>query len=177
MFKKFAVALFIVSLLATVGCLDSTRAPRADEKIPRQQEQMQQNALSQTGMPGITNFTELKILRHLYELRDQSISTFTYIPDLNGRLWHLCDSVGFGLPYATQFSNPEKNVWTDGEGYHAWVNTNLPQAEPNGLYMPSSAEGTWVMCGSDKGTQPVYVEPRIIVSTIRLRAEGEYAVK
>lgn len=161
------------SIVPTVGC--DVPTPNADQQVQAKQEQMQQNAVSQTGMPGITNFTELKMMKHLYELRDQEIATYTYIPDMNGGLHHLCDSIGFGLPYATQFSNPEKNVWEQGSGGGAWVNTNLPQSEPNGLYMPAEAEGTWVMCGSKAGIKPVYIEPRIIVSTIKLHSVGEYA--
>ena len=170
--KKFIylifVSLFLFPLCAWNGGCDST--PSADYKVQEQQEANQQQAMAQTGLPGITNYTELKMMRHLYELRDQSISTYTYVPDMNGKLWHLCDSIGFGLPYAAQFSNPNK-VIRDGPNSFG----TLPQAEPNGLYMPSSAEGTWIMCGAKGGTQPVYVEPRIIVSTIKLRSVGEYA--
>ena len=172
MVKKLAILLFLsVLLLALVGC---EGPPLADQKVAQKQEQLQSQAVAQTGMPGITNFTEYKMVRHLYELRDQAIATYTYIPDMNGKLWHLCDSVGFGIPYATQFSNPEKRY---PSADYTQTGYNIPQAEPNGLFMPAAAEGTWVMCGSEKGTQPVYIEPRIIVSTIRLRAEGEYAVK
>ena len=112
-------------------------------------------------------------MRKLYELRDGNIATFSYVPDMQGRLWHLCDSIGYGLPYGVQFSNPEKHIW---EGQSS--SYNLPQAEPNGLYMPPTADGTWIMCAdsSSKGNvAPVYVEPRVIVSPFRLRAEGEYA--
>ena len=43
----------------------------------------------------------------------------------------------------------------------------LPQADPNGLYSPAAAEGTWVMCrvpGTDK-IAPQYIEGRIITLT------------
>lgn len=170
-----AVAACMLLSIACAGCDDDTVKPKADETIQRQQEALQQQAVAQTGLPGITNFTELKMVRHLYELRDAAITTYTYIPDMQGRLWHLCDSIGYGIPYATQFSSPEKNVWTDGGGTHSWVNTNLPQSEPNGLFMPSEAAGTWVMCGTKGGTEPVYIEPNVIVSPFKLHAVGEYA--
>jgi hypothetical protein len=122
-------------------------------------------------MPGITNFTEAKLVRHLYELRDQKILTYSYVPDMNGKLWHLCDSIGYGLPYGVQFSNPEKS--TDNRAYP------MPQSEPNGLFMPATAEGTWITCinpNNPGDIAPVYVEPRVIVSPFKLRAEGEYAL-
>ncbi len=162
--KLIFAALFMICLLPL--CAWESGCQSADDKVSVQQEKMQSQATAQVGMPGITNFTEMKMIRHLYELRDQTISTYTYIPDMNGKLWHLCDSIGFGIPYATQFSSSQKAT------EHSYP---MPQSEPNGLFMPASADGTWVMCGSKGGTQPVYVEPRIIVSTIRLRAAGEYA--
>lgn len=167
----YAVLLLCGCLLFMADDCDNT----TDAKVANQQEVIQQQAMAQTGMPGITNFTELKLVRHLYELRDSKIATFAYVPDMQGRLWHLCDSIGYGLPYGVQFSNPEKWV-TQGEGsYHT-----MPQAEPNGLFMPATAEGTWVMCANptkEGGIDPVYVEPRVIVSPFKLKTEGEYEVR
>ena len=49
----------------------------------------------------------------------------------------------------------------------------LAQADPNGLFSPGSAEGTWIMCKDPKGpdVRPVYVEPRVIVSPFPLPAD------
>jgi hypothetical protein len=163
---------FLVFCCAWSGC--GTVTPTADQQTSQKQEQMQQQQVAQTGMPGITNFTEAKLVKHLYELRDQKIVTYTYVPDMNGKLWHLCDSFGYGLPYGVQFSNPEKQV----SNYQGWG--VLPQAEPNGLYMPPTAEGTWIICSNPNGSgdiSPVYVEPRVMVSPFKLRAEGEYSIK
>lgn len=45
----------------------------------------------------------------------------------------------------------------------------ITQAEPNGLFMPSSSDGTWVMLLDTAGNpQPIYVEPKVIVSPIKL---------
>ena len=50
------------------------------------------------------------------------------------------------------------------------------QAEPNGLFMPSTAEGTWVICAGEKAgdIRPIYVEPRVIVSPFKLHSISEY---
>lgn len=146
-----------------------------DLKIQQQQEKIIQEANAQAGMPGITNFTEKKLVKKIYELRDQNISTYTYLQDMNGKLWHLCDSIGYGLPYSVQYSNPQKEVYSGG--YQNSFGA-MPQAEPNGLFMPDSAEGTWVMCADPSGQiSPVYVEPRTIVSPFKLNASGEYFTK
>jgi hypothetical protein len=100
----------------------------------------------------------------LLELRDEQISTFTYISNNSG-LHFICNSVGYGLPYATQYTNPER--------YH--VNgANLPQPEPNDLFMPSQADATWVLCSTPKGIVPVYIESTIVVSPTELKTTDSY---
>ena len=155
-----------VSLLAALGltltgCIEES----SDTKQREQQERILQEGTAQTGMPAIKNFRERKLLKQIIEMRDQDgLVTYTYtVPETTGRPVFLCNSIGYGLPAATQYTNPEKYVGTTG--------ATLPQADPNGLFSPSSAEGTWVMCTDPNGsgkTRPVYVEPRIIVSPFKL---------
>ena len=97
--------------------------------------------------------------------------TYTYYLDINGRRHKVCPttSVGFGIPYATQYTQPRATQrWylPPTPDYSAvWGNREAEQPEPNGLFMPSSAEGTWVMCLHPNGRDlaPTYVEPRIVV--------------
>ena len=167
--RAIHILLSSVLLIVCVGCDPTT--PTSDQTQRDQQEQLSQQANQQIGMPGITNFTEKKIMKRLYEMRDQNIATFTYIVDMQGQLHHVCDSIGYGLPYSTQFSNPEKGTWNGS------VYATLPQSEPNALFMPASAEGTWVVCASTKGEfTPMYLEPRVIVSPFRLRSVDDYAL-
>ena len=51
--------------------------------------------------------------------------------------------------------------------------TTLPQADPNTLFSPPSAEGTWVLCVNPETNKPtpLYVEPKIIVSPFKLTHE------
>ena len=173
-YRIFALTVVILAVAFAVGCgpVELT----SDQKVQQQQEQMTQNAVSKVGMPGIELFTEKRLVKKLYELRDQKITTYTYLTDMNGRLFHLCDSIGYGLPYSVQYSNPEQNNWLQSNS-GSWVNTNLPQAEPNGLFMPSQADGTWVFCITNKKTgeaDPVYVEPHVISSPVKLHSSGEY---
>lgn len=115
---------------------------------------------AQVGLPKIANFTEAKFANLTSELKDQEIRTWAYYVDMNGGRHLLCESIGYGLPYSTQITNPQKY---EGNG------ATLPQAEPNGLYMPDSAEATWVICSDGKGgVAPVYSEERLIVSPFPL---------
>ena len=115
-------------------------------------------------------------MKRLYEMRDRNIATYTYLVDMQGRLHHVCDSMGYGLPYGVQYSNPEKHLaYGSNDPYH--TDYSLPQSEPNGLFMPPNAEGTWVICASTKGEfTPLYLEPRVIVSPFRLNAVDDYAL-
>ena len=117
--KIFALLTLLALILSCCAFEDGCTSEAPSDKTQRQaQEKITQEGNAQVGMPGITNFTEKKIVRKLYELRDQNIVTYTYVPDFQGRLWHVCDSIGYGLPYGTQFSNPDKVVWPE---YHDWL--------------------------------------------------------
>jgi hypothetical protein len=157
------ISVLAVLGISLVGC-DYT--PTSDEIQRAQQEQILQESTSQTGMPNIKNFRERKLLKQILEMRDQDgLVTYTYtVPETTGRPVFLCNSIGYGLPAATQYTNPQK------VDYHSTGSVTLPQADPNGLFSPESAEGTWVLCSDPNGsgkTRPVYVEPRIIVSPFR----------
>jgi hypothetical protein len=156
-----------LAILAFAAFQQDGCTPSSDEKQRQQQEVLLAEGTAQIGMPAIKNFRERRLLKDILELRDQTgLVTYTYVwNELNGRLVFLCDSIGYGIPYATQFTNPEK---------HYSASTTLPQADPNGLFSPASAEGTWVMCKDPGGTEvrPVYIEPRIVVSPFKLEREA-----
>lgn len=165
---KLAVPFLAVWMLQNDSCGTSHQS-QADIEQRKASDVLAQQSNQQVGIPGVSNFTEKRLFRQLYELRDKEIATYAYIPDLQGRLWHLCDSIGYGLPYGTQYTNPKKIVNDSSQSYGT-----LPQPEPNGLFMPPSAEGTWVVCGTKTDLKPVYVEPRVIISPFRLKSVGSY---
>lgn len=168
--------LCILVIFMVAGCDDDP--PTSDEKQQTQQEQMLQEGTSETGMPAIKNFRERKLLKDIYELRDQNgLVTYTYLENqmpqvvhgktaLGGKLTFLGNSIGYGIPCATQYTNPMKTV----EGKYTQEFTAIPQADPNGLFSPGSAEGTWVMMQAPgkQDAEPQYVEPRVCVFTYKL---------
>ncbi len=159
-----------VLLLALSAC---SPEPTSNDRQREQQEKILSEGTSQVGMPAIKNFRERKLLKDILELRDQDgLVTYTYIwSEMQGRMVFLCDSLGYGIPYATQFTAPEAvQTYVLSGGQERWGKERLPQADPSGLYSPSSAEGTWVMCKNPAGkdVRPVYVEPRTVVSPFRL---------
>ena len=168
--------LFVVlSAVLIGGCLAGCefRGTTADQQESAAQEQLQREAVRQVGAPRITNFTEKKLFAMTYELRDQAdLPTWTYIVDLHGELHFLCKSIGYGIPYSAQFNNPEKVVQSYAQSFGS-----IPQAEPNGLFMPTSSSATWVIMATPQGPKPLYVEPQILVSPVDLQIQASGAKK
>lgn len=169
--KKKLIFVAIFAILVFVVCTAEDcdgRKPSSDQIQRAQQEEMLRESNAQVGMPNIKNNRERKLVKDILELRDQTgLTTYTYLwNEMQGKRIFLCTSIGYGIPYATQFTNPQK-IEARGVNYGYAI---LPQADPNGLFSPASAEGTWVMCKdpNDKDVKPVYVEPRIIVSPFDL---------
>lgn len=156
----------VISIAASEDSCDDSKASKVDAIQREQQATMLEEATAQTGMPAIKNFRERKLLKDILELRDQDgLVTYTYtFSEMTGKYLFFCDSIGYGIPYATQYTNPARPAWGNGGGMP------LPQADPNGLFSPASAEGTWVMCKNPDGKEvrPIYVEPRVIVSPFKL---------
>ena len=156
----------ILTLVAVATLLSACDVKESSTQIERRkQEELSLNAVQSVGMPAITNFAEKRMMKDIMELRDKNVATTTYLVGMNNQLTKICDSVGYGLPYATQYTNPQR-ISGDGHG-----NVTIPQADPNGLYSPASADGTWVLCVDHKDgkAKPVFIEPRIIVSPIALQ--------
>jgi hypothetical protein len=153
--------------LAIVGCDDQ---PNSDQVQKEQQEKILKEGVMSVGMPAIKNFREKKLLKDILELRDQEgLTTYVYIvAEQTGKLIFLGYGVGYGIPYATQYTNPQKTQYAGGG---AGLHVTLPQADPNGLFSPASADGTWVLMKDPHGTsvKPVYIEPRCIVSPFPLQ--------
>jgi hypothetical protein len=161
----FAIYMIAICML---GCDADTRT--SDQKQQAAQERILQEGNSQVGMPNIKNFRERKIVKDILEMRDQdTILTYTYVfSEITGKFTFLGESIGYGIPYATQFTSPQKAEWhTGSSGY-----TILPQADPNGLFSPSTADGTWIMMLDpvSKKAAVQYIEPKISTFTYKLPA-------
>lgn len=162
--------LFVCGSVFATGAVETT----SDGVLATQTEQAMQEMNAQIGMPAIKNFQERKLAKMIFELRDQeNLATYAYIvAQQTGRLVFIGECIGYGLPYSVQYTSPEKLVDRYGRtitssNYDAHP---MPQADPNGLFMPSGLSATWLMLVDPKTKQarPVYVEPEIIVSPFPL---------
>jgi hypothetical protein len=173
------VTILLVALIAVVfmSC-NQTPKPNADKELQKQTELSMQEANRQVGMPGIVNYQEKKNLKWIYELCDQEdFFCHAYLFNtMTGEVGqYLGQCIGYGIPYSTQFSNPEKIVNGAemlGRSLSSYETIQpIPQPEPNGLFKPEGLSATWLIMidPETKKPRPVYVEPEIIVSPFKLK--------
>lgn len=156
--KKILLTSMILLSLGFVGC--DIRS--ADEKQTSNTEKLMQQANNELGLPNISNFYEKKLMKQIMEACDDSkLITYAYTKnEATGKLVYIGQAMGYGLPYGTQYTNPEKKDYQ----------VTLPQADPNGLYKAQNVSATWVMLIDEKTkkAQPVYIESDITISQFKL---------
>lgn len=165
--KRLMTLLVVLTLLVTAGC-DKHKSD-ADEKQAQATKSRMDEAFAQVGMPAIVNFKELKDAKMIAELRDQeNLVCYAYLYNqMKGELVFIGKCLDYGLPYSVQMTNPERTVHRQTYGGGSFG--TLPQAEPNGLFMPEGLSATWLMMIDENGeARPVYVEPQILVSPFPL---------
>ena len=165
--KKLFVLIPMLLVALFIAWCDVPDTSTSDDKLNAQQETLMKQATDQLWMPAIKNFTEKRIMKSILELRYQeNLTTYTYLFSMQWKLVFLCKSVGYWLPYSTEYTNPEKIV----EYYNSqWWNVTVPQADPNWLFSSQSTSATRVMCqDTDWKPRPVYVESDITTSPFPL---------
>jgi len=162
------VLTLIIACFIMTGCVpEENRRQSTDSVAAQRQARVTAEIERQTGTPSIVNGKEKKMMKMLYELRDQEdlICYAYFFNEHTGELGQFIGKcAGYGISASTQYSNPER-IASSHTGYQStrsWV--KLPQAEPNGLFMPQSSSATWLMVFDDKGVpRPCYIEPLISV--------------
>lgn len=159
----FIVVVLLMMTFLLSGCIEDS----ADTVLKKQTEKAMKEMNSQVGMPAIVNFQERKLAKMIFELRDKTdLVCYAYIKsDYQGKLTFIGKCIGFGLPYSVQYTSPMayKKVLSA-----TW--SSMPQADPNGLYMPPGLSATWLMMINPKTGEanPVYIECEIVVSPFPL---------
>jgi len=161
--KTFIIA--FTALLA-VGLTSCDVSDSSDTKAAKQTERLMGEAMAQAGVPNIKNFHERKLVKELYELRDQAdLIMYAYLyNEHTGKIGDFLGRCkGYGIPAAVQYTNPERFAL---EPYKTTRNYNkLPQPEPNGLWTPTATSATWLYLINEKTgeAKPAYIEPLIMV--------------
>lgn len=174
--KAMGAVLMSLVCLVLAGC--EAGPVTSDQKQTEAQEQILKDLTAQVGMPSIKNAREKKLAKMIIEMRDQEdLVTYLFLENAmpavvpgktcyGGKLTYIGRSIGYALPYATQYTSPQKIEWERGAGQ--WYRDVMPQADPNGLFAPQSAEGSWVMMADSEGNaKPQYFEPKVCVLTFK----------
>jgi hypothetical protein len=163
--KKLIGIVTLSSVLLLAGC--SETGSTVDSKDRAQQEKLLQESQRQTGMPDIHNFFEKKMLKKVLELRDNpQLTTYIYTQNRDGQFVYVGRAIGFGIPYSTQYTNPQKRI---GDGIDGEIAT-IPQADPNGLFSAEGQNATWIMMVNEETNEPeiIYAEPDMVVTQNKL---------
>lgn len=166
--KKLLIFVGMIVLLA--GC---TVTQSSDDIQRQQQEVILKEGTQQTGMPDIHNFFERKLMKQILEKRDNpDLTTYAYTEAMDGRFVYIGRAIGYGLPYGTEYTNPQKVTVGRNQIDSGTGNVTIPQADPNGLFSPSSANATWLLIVDEKTNESkiMYVEPNLIVTETKLPA-------
>jgi hypothetical protein len=123
------------------------------------------------GMPRIVNFAQRKLLKNAYEDMDQTTLTYVYTQAMDGRFVCLGQAVGYGVSLGTQFTAPYYNTYP---GVSERGIAQVPQAEPNGLFMPESGAATIVnLIDPNTGqARTSLIEPNVVTSPNKLPASA-----
>mgnify|MGYP003386428240 CR=1 FL=1 len=140
MLKIQFLSLGLPLLILLAGC-NYPAPPTADQRQAAAQAQSLDAADREIGLPRIVNFAQRKLLKNSYEDMDQTTLTYVYTQALDGRFICLGQALGYGVMGGTQFTAPDKPELLGNveRGIYA-----RPQAEPNGLFTPSSGAATIV---------------------------------
>ncbi|MGL6174806.1 MAG: hypothetical protein ACRC1P_09415 [Cellulosilyticaceae bacterium] len=164
--KKFAGLLLVgvLSLGVLTGC---TTEPTITNTEKAYTEQLMKQVNDEIGMPDITEFYEKKMAKEIFELRDDSsLICYAYsYNEMTGKYVYIGKCMGFGLPYSTQYTNPEMLQKGGGSSVGYWA-TTIKQADPNGLYSGDGLSATWLqMIDEETGERYIwYCEPTIVVT-------------
>ena len=166
------VGILVAVVPIAVNGKDTVSSVSSDKAQAIATEQALTEANNQVGMPNIVNWQQKKTLKMIYELCDQEdLICYAYLKsDYTGELTFLGKCVGYGIPFSAQYTNPEKVKTVDGGEYGALNPYTLQQADPNGLFMPTSSSATWVILINPDTNDPqvAYVEPELVVSPFKL---------
>ena len=160
--KKY-LSLFVVVIFLLFTAEDCSENKTSDAKDQTAQEKLTLEGQAQAGLPNITNFTQKKTYKLIQEECDKAgMLTYTYtFSEMTGKYHFAFKSVGYPIPYSTQYTSPEKDIFVTT---NSSVHFAMPQQDPNGLFMPAAANGTWILRVEKNGSfTPAFCEPNMTV--------------
>jgi hypothetical protein len=138
--KRFLLSLLVLLLVVSSFISAPAYAAGSDDKFEAAVEAQVQAIQAKHGTPAIVNGRDYLTTKEMYEYRDRAnFATFSYLQDNRGKFHCAGLSVGYPMPASVQISNPRKYVQSSS----SYGILTLPQAEPNGLFMPDGLSATY----------------------------------
>ncbi len=155
-------------ILASIVCLTMAACGRKSHTSTESDytQALMTQSNDEIGMPDITEFYEKKLAKEIFEKRDDSsLICYVYNQNRDGQYIYVGKSMGYGLPYSTQYTAPTID---DYRSNGATLTTH--QADPNALYTADGLSATWLlMVDEETGENYImYCEPTIIVTENKL---------
>lgn len=156
----------LIALASLAGCKNDP-TPTADTRQREATKVALDAADREIGMPRIANYSQRKLLKNAYEDMDQTTLVYVYTQALDGRFVCLGQAVGYGVSLGTQFTAPYYLTGGYQDNYG-----QVPQAEPNGLFMPESGAATIVNLVDPVtgAARTALVEPNVVTIPFKLPA-------
>ena len=167
--KIISLVLVVTMVFVLAGCSEDI-SPNNTKEERQYTEQLMQQATDEIGMPNITEFYEKKMAKEIFEKRDDSsLICYVYNQNLDGQYIFIGKSMGYGLPYSTQYTNPQTYL-DDPHGSYDSGSVVVSQADPNGLYSADGLSATWLMMIDETTGENyiMYAEPTIVVTENKL---------
>jgi len=167
--KKFFVILNMILIFVLSGCVTAN----SNQIETNQQDSIVKSIVQNQPVPDIGGYSfERQVVIETYLARNNTITTYSYLMTLDGKIIEICPSIGYPIPYSTQLTAPEK-LANNVEGTVASTAASvIPQSEPNGLYPPDNAAATLVQCvQSDGAVSPVYIEQDVMAFPYRINSD------
>lgn len=167
--KHIFTAIALLTLILT-ACSGGTPEPSNAAKVESTIVNNQQDQYNKTQpVPFFDHSLPRQLYIDFYKAKNNAVATYTYLfSEYSGKTFLLCDSVGYPFPGGTQLTNgvTTTDVSSNDGDYHTYQGgalATIQQPEPDGLFPPSNASGTIVMCLNPDGTvAPLHVEPNVV---------------
>ena len=159
--KKILILVAIATAILFSGC--NYKPSQTAEDAATVEKQNKQYAKGQP-VPMYDWSLERDLVIKLYNLRNQRVSTHSVWRSDYGIIEGDCTSMGYGLPYDTSLTNPDKLAHMYVGSSTGRISGVVGQAEPNGIFASTNTAATWVMCVGTAGLlEPHYVESKVTV--------------
>lgn len=155
----------VLGLTACGATSGQAPPPSGNQAESSEQTQDTNNILNNQPLPNIKWSQWRQDLIGVEEAESNDVATTSFVMSYaNQNPIFSCPSIGFPIPVTASLSNPQQAQWNSGgsNGNYGVAGVPVGQMDPNGVYMPPSGAGTWVVCTDGSGAPYItYAEDNV----------------